>query len=208
VDVLKRGGPTKADVVILEAGAGPMVVKDFGGKAGWVRAAGRLQIARECAAYRWLGPMPGVPVLVGRVDAHALALEKVEGDQLADVRERPGVARPALARLRAHIDAIHAKGLAHLDLRGRENVLLRPDGEVVLVDFAGAVWLRPGGLLHRWLFPWMAWTDEAAYLKWKEMLTPGELTAEEGRFLRRFRRLRALWVFNPKRRRREGGGGP
>jgi serine/threonine protein kinase len=93
---------------------------------------------------------------------------------------------------------LHACGIAHLDLRGRENVMVTGEGRIVLVDLGGAIWLRPGGLFHRALFPLLAAADEAAWIKWKEMLSPGTLDARERAFERRFRRLRGLWLFNLK----------
>ena len=88
----------------------------------------------------------------------------------------------------------------HNDLRGRENVLLRRDGDLAVIDFAGAMRLRPGGLAHRLFFRLLALTDEAAFLKWKGMIAPGTFTREDEMFLRRFERWRALWPFNPKRK--------
>jgi len=105
-----------------------------------------------------------------------------------------------VSELRAILDAIHARGVVHNDLRGRENVLLRRDGRLAVVDFAGAIRLRPGGLAHRFFFPLFALADEAAFLKWKGMIAPGSYTREDEAFLRRFERWRALWPFNPKRR--------
>jgi len=46
----------------------------------------------------------------------------------------------------------------------------------------------------------LALADEAAFLKWKGMIDPGSYTAADEDFLRRFARWRALWPFNPKRR--------
>ena len=40
-------------------------------------------------------------------------------------------------KIRALVDRLHAGGLVHLDLRGRENLIRRPDGEVVVHDAAG-----------------------------------------------------------------------
>lgn len=174
------------------------MVKDFAGKGLWGRTIGRIQIGRETRGYRWLGDWPGVPRFLGRIDALALALERVDGRQLAFARDRHPEGREILSRLREWIDGLHAKGLAHLDLRGRENVLLRPDGRLVVVDLAGAVRLRPGGLLHALFFRFLAITDEAAYLKWKQLLDPERLTDEEQAFLHRFRRLRSFWIFNRK----------
>lgn len=200
---LKRAGPTKADLSIVDAGHGPVVVKDFGAKAAWVRPLGRLQIARECRAYRRLGPLAGLPRLLGRIDAHALALELLDAQELVFMPDRAENGPARHAELRAIVEAMHAKGLYHLDLRGIDNVMLGADGRVYVLDLAGAVGVRPGGLAERVIGRWLAMTDRAALLKWKTILRAGELTAEEQEFLRRYRRWRALWIFNRKGRRRD-----
>lgn len=203
VGVLQPGEPDKADVVLADLGDGPMVVKDFASKAWWVRVLGRIQIAREIRAYRWLGPMRGVPALIGRVDGLALAIERIEGERVAFLPDPREGGEDRLARLRDLIDRLHESGVVHNDLRGRENLLVRPDGDVVVLDLAGAARLRPGGIPHRLLFRLLALADEAAYLKWKQFLTPGRLTPDEEAFLRGFRRIRRLWPFNRKGRTRE-----
>lgn len=196
--MLKKGGPHKADLLLVDAGEGPMVVKDFSGKSVWWRLLGRIQIAREHRAYRWLAGAPGLPALVGLVDPYALAVEQVEGEQLAFAGDRHERAAVYLARLRGVLDGLHARGVVHHDLRGRENVLVRANGDVVIVDLAGAVCFRPGSLAFRLFFPLLVRTDEAAYLKWKAMLDPGSLTGDERRSLERHRRWRRLWPFNRK----------
>ncbi|MDX1390130.1 MAG: hypothetical protein R3344_13135 [Acidobacteriota bacterium] len=202
VEVMLKGGPSKADLSVVDVGEGPTVVKDFANKTWWVRLLGRVQISREYHAYRWLEGMEGVPALVGRVDALAIAIEKVEGQRLAYAPETRDRGDEFVVKLRELIDRMHGRGLAHLDLRGRENLLLRPDGELVIVDLAGAQWLRPGSLAHRLFFPILAYPDETAFIKWKEMLTPGRLTEKEQALARRFDRLRPLWPFNKKKSKR------
>ena len=198
--MLVRGTGAKADVLEVGVGDASVVVKDYGGRAPWVRWLGRLQISREAAAYAWLEGVPGVPVFVGRVDGLALAIERIDGERLAFASLAAGEGARCLARLRTILDAIHARGVVHNDLRGRENVLLRTDGGLAVVDFAAAVRLTPGGLAYRLFFRRLAATDEAAFLKWKGMIVPGSFTPEDQEFLRRFERWRALWPFNPKRR--------
>jgi len=195
---LQGGRPAKADLWIVDSAHGPLVVKDFAAKPWWSRIAGRLQIARECRAYRWLGPQPFLPRLAGRVDAHALAIEWIEAVELArsPLREERGA--ELLERLREVVRRLHRAGLAHLDLRGRENVLVDRTGRIFVVDLASAIWLRPGGLAHRLLFAALALADDAALLKWKRLLEVGPYTDEEHRFLERFRRWRMLWPFNRK----------
>lgn len=206
--MLYRGERNKADLLEIDLGDGPMVVKDFAAKTWWVRLLGRLQVWREHRAYGRLGGVPGVPRLAGRVDAHALAIEKIEGRQLGKASDRREDGSARLARLRAVLERIHGVGLVHWDLRARENVLITPAGELFVIDFASAVWLRPGGLAHRMLFPWLKRVDESALLKWKVVLEAGPLTDEERSFLERHRFWRSLWFFNPRGRgRRQGAAG-
>ena len=137
----------------------------------------------------------------------ALAIERIEGERLAFAVQDPESAPRRVSELRAILDAIHARGVAHNDLRGRENVLLREDGGLAVLDFAGSIRLRPGGIAHRLFFRWLTLADEAAFLKWKGMIAPGTYTKEDEAFLRRFERWRGLWPFNPKRRKASSGRG-
>lgn len=187
-------------MLVVDVEGGSVIVKDFAPRGRWVRGLGRLQIRREAAAYRWLAGVAGVPAFVGRVDPLALAIEWIDGERLAFASLPPGEGLRCVVELRAILDAIHERGVIHNDLRGRENVLLRRDGGLAVVDFAGAVRLRPGGLAHRLFFRLLAVADEAAFLKWKGMIAPGSYTAEDEAFLRRFERWRVWWPFNPKRR--------
>ena len=200
--VLVRGGLGKADVLAVELPSGPAIVKDFARAAWWLRWLGALQIARETRAYGHLEGLPGVPRFYGKIDRLALAMEKIDGERLAFVKVSALEGERYVAKLRAIVDAIHARGVVHNDLRGRENVILGRDGELTVIDLAAALHLTPGGLLHRLLFRRLATTDEAAFLKWKGILAPGTYTDADKAFLARFERLRALWPFNPKRRAR------
>ena len=196
-EFLHRGAWSKADIYAARAFGTQIVVKDFAGKSAPIRWLGRLQVGRECRAYEALAGIDGVARFFGRVDAHALALERVEGTPLRKFRKRGGK-KELLAALRAILDRVHDRGVIHNDLRGKDNTLVRSDGRVVLIDFAGALRFRKGGLWHRLLFGRLSRVDEAAYLKWKTILDPQSLTAEEQKFLRRFAIFRRLWVFNPK----------
>ncbi|MBD3867156.1 MAG: hypothetical protein IFK94_03440 [Acidobacteria bacterium] len=204
VEVLVQGASNKADLLVVDVGQGPVVVKDFASKPWWTRVLGRLQIHREVRAYRWLAGDPAVPRFLGRIDPYALAMEKVEGRQLAFAPERRSDGPACIRGLRAAIDGIHRAGVVHMDLRGRENVLVLANGGIVLVDLAGAFCLRPGGLLHHLVFRWLTFPDETAFLKWKRNLTPEDLTQAELAMESRSQRYRSLWPFNRKPRPKEG----
>jgi serine/threonine protein kinase len=126
-------------------------------------------------------------------------MEEISGRLLPRFRLRPvEERRDFLAQLRRILDAAHAAGVVHNDMRGHDNVLVSDDGRVHLVDFAGAICLRPGGPVHRLMFPRLARVDDAAFLKWKRILVPEDITPEEAELLRRYERLRRFWIFNPK----------
>lgn len=195
---LVRGSWTKADVWTAEIPDGAkVVVKDFRAKSFLVRYWGWLQIAREARFLEQLGPLGFVPRLFGRLDRFSLAMEYLEGIPLFLFEDGPAC-RPFLEALRRALDQVQALGVIHNDLRGRENVFLAEGGRVVILDWAGAVQIKPGGLAHR-LF-WKVWkaVDDSAFLKWKDMKDPESLSASERQFLRRFRRWRRLWPFNRK----------
>ncbi len=195
---LLQGGWTKADLWRSSLASGePAVVKDFRDKRWFVRLWGRIQIAREAKILALLAASDVAPRLLGRVDSLALAMELLEGEPL--YLRVPGTQhRPHLEALRAAVARFQSLGVVHNDLRGRENVILRPDGRVVVLDWAGAVHLPPGTLHGRLLFPIWKRVDDSAFLKWVDMLDPASLTGEDREFLRRFRRWRFLWPFNRK----------
>jgi len=201
VEVLRSGRFFKADLLRVDLGHGPLLVKDYGRHAGLSAWLGRLQIARELRAYRWLGRLEGIPSLVGRVDARALAVEWIDGEPLATVPDRVVRGRHYVDRLAAVVARLHERGVAHLDLRSNKNVMVARDGQVVVVDLASAMCFRSGGLLHRWWFPLLRANDRTALVKWKQTLDAGPLTEEERTLLRRHGRLRPLWLINRKQRR-------
>ena len=98
------------------------------------------------------------------------------------------------------VDRIHDRGIAHLDLRSNNNIVVRQDGRVFVLDFASAVRLKPGGLAHRLLFSFLRNLDLSGLLKWKLCLQPSMLTADEQRQLARHDRLSAFWIVNRKRK--------
>jgi hypothetical protein len=191
--LLRKGRRTKADLLLLETTAGRIVIKDFGRKAWWVRQTGRIMVRRETRAYERLASMAGLPRAIGRVDAYALALEYLDATELAFSPQRKVDGVQKLGQLQAIVDGLHLRGVAHCDLRSRDNLLVDSAGQLYVVDLAGAICLRPGSLLHRLFFRWIALIDRSACLKWKQILEAGPMTGDEQAFANRFRLLRRFW---------------
>ena len=175
---------TKADVLLWEDTSGcRLAVKDYAKKPAWLRnTLGRLLVGRECAAYGRLCGVEGIPVLAGRVDAHAFAVAFVDGKDLS--RFKPGEL-PAgfFSRLLDLLARVHGAGVAHGDLHHRD-VLVDSTGAPFLVDFSTAVLVEPAaGRVRRALFRAACGSDRRAALKLKRRHEPRALTAEESREL-------------------------
>lgn len=168
---LQAGGALAPAVWLVEVGGLRVVVKDWAG-GGRLRALlGRWLSRREAAVYRALSDHPAVPRFLGRVDRHAFALEHRPGRRVS--RRGLAVAGPAFgARLEAAVTGLHARGVVHLDLRHRGNLLCDAQGRPVLLDFGAALRFRPGGPLARWLLPGLARLDRIAIRKWRQPRAP------------------------------------
>jgi len=204
--VLVRGRWSKADVWVACSPDGRRaVIKEFRRKPLPARWWGRLQIAREARFLRLLEGSGLAPRLLARPHPLVLVMERLEGRPLFHCGGTDE-GRAALAPLARAVREVHRRGIVHLDLRGRENVHLEPDGRVVLIDWASALHFPPGSLRHRLLFPLFRSIDESALVKWKQNLAPDTLTERDRRNLRSFRRWRRLWPVKLRHGRRSGGG--
>lgn len=173
-------------------GGGKAVVKDFLPCPWfWRWTYGRHLVWREVAAYSRLEGVPGVPRFLGRVDADAFALEWVPGRDLGKC-PKGSLRAETFDRLAATVEEMHRRGVVHLDLRQRRNVLVDEAGVPRVIDFSSAMALSPGGGRLRRL----AAVDHSGVLKYKRRFLPDSLTDEERARLRRVERWRRFWPFS------------
>ena len=171
---------------------GRAVVKDFLSCPRLLRATyGRLLVGREVRAYAALEGVPGVPRFLGRIDDHAFAIEWVPGRDLGKC-PRGSLRVETFDRLAATVEEMHRRGVVHLDLRQRRNVLVDDAGVPRVIDFSSALCLRPGG----WRLRRLAAVDRSGVLKYKRRFLPDSLTDEERARLRRLERWRRFWPFS------------
>ncbi len=160
--ILSRGGWGNPDVYL--------VVKDFAARSRPIRALiGPWLIRREMAAYRRLAGMTAVPRLLGPVGRCAFALEYRPGTLLS--RALRGRLPPDfLAELEAAVREMHRRGVVHLDLRHRSNVLAGDDARPVLLDFASALRFDPETWWGRLAVWGLGRVDHGALAKWRSRL--------------------------------------
>jgi hypothetical protein len=168
--ILNRGGWGNPDVLLVETDSGSVVVKDFSPRTGVVlRWLGPWLLRREASAYDRLEGVEAVPQFIGWLDAAALVLEYRPGVLLS--RSLAGqLPSSFLADLHLAVEEMHRRGVVHLDLRHRSNILAGNDGKPVLLDFASALrfdiatwWGRAGVRL-------LGWIDRRALRKWQARL--------------------------------------
>ncbi len=185
----RQGAGSRPDVVRLCRGQHEAVLKDYHGCDGWFGwCLGPLLVRRETRALRRLEGVEGVPRLLGRVDRRALLMQHVPGTPLKSYAQP--ITPIVFERLEALVDVMHARGVAHCDLRSPNNTLLDAEGRPAIVDFVASVFQGARwNVLWRWVFAQFCDADRAALVKLKrryapELLAPGE-ALERHRMLHR-----------------------
>jgi len=161
--VLNRGGWGNPDVLLVETSSGSVVVKDYSPRSPFVRRwLGPWMLRREARAYRCLEGVDAVPRLLGVLDSAALIFEYRSGILLS--RSLAGrLPATFLPELQGAIAEMHRRGVVHLDLRHRSNILAGDDGRPVVLDFASAMRGRIVVFL-------LGWLDRRALRKWRVRL--------------------------------------
>jgi len=70
------------------------------------------------------------------------------------------------------------------------------EGKPYIIDFNSSFSFGEKGFFRRFLFPALRWVDYGGLLKLKERVFPLLMTPEEVSFLKRYNKLRKLWIFN------------
>ncbi len=163
--------------------------------AFWRWTYGRLLTGREVRAYGRLEGVEGVPRFLGRIDGYAFGAEWVAGKDLGKCPK--GTLRvETFDRLAATVEAMHARGVLHLDLRQRRNVLVDDAGVPRVIDFSSGFTVDPAGRFGRWMLRLLGAVDRSGVLKYKRRFLPQSLTDDEKARLRSVERWRRWWPFS------------
>jgi serine/threonine protein kinase len=184
----------KPDLSRVEVESRTLMVKDVRRKNLFFRwTLGLWLIHKEWKIYSRLKGIQSVPQPLGRIDRFAFAMEFVPGRSI----QRGEKLQPSFfSHLEQVLREIHQRGVVHLDLRHKGNILISERGEPFLIDFNSSFSFKEKGPFRRFLFPILRWVDYGGLLKLKQRVSPSLMTPEELSFLKRFNRLRRLWIFN------------
>jgi len=169
---------------------------------------GRLLLRNEGRIYRRAAGLPFVPKCFGWLDGDALILEKVDAVSLGeypsprrraqnpDAAGMPALHEQFFDRLTDCVSHLHQRGVVHMDLRHRSNIMVTPDGHPVLIDFETAIYLGTNRISRRLLMPLFARADYSAVMKFRLRYFPQQVSPENRRRYERMTRVRRiLWPF-------------
>ena len=177
IRVIHQGKGLQSSVYLVEIDGQRAAVKDFADTpAKFRRFVAPFLVGREMKALQYLDGTSGVPRFFGRVDRFAFAMEYIEGKPIADFGAGE-ISAQALQNVQKSIDAIHERGVSHGDLKRRSNLLVTPDEQVYLIDFAAAVvGKRKLNFALNWLQKRMAEIDDKSISKIKKFSAPDQMT--------------------------------
>jgi RIO-like serine/threonine protein kinase len=194
-----------------QADGGAVIVKRAIGRAPAL-ALRRWMLRREHDIYQQLAGVPGVPRCHGMEQGDTLVLEFVAGRSLREVRLKGAERDAFFAALLEVIQAMHRAGVAHGDLKRKDNILVDGDGRPVLIDFGTAVTAPASRDSWRGApFRLVARMDLNAWVKLKYQRQRADIAAEDLQFHRPTmtervaRTLRRSWRTLTLRRWRHGG---
>ena len=142
-----------------------LVVKSAMGR-GPIRALRQRTLLREYEAYRRLEGVAGVPRCHGLVAGRYLVLEFIRGTAYREAtwadRER------WFAEFLEVLQAIHARGVSHGDLKSKGNIMVTEDEKPCVIDF-GTAFVSQAGFhpVNNWLFEHGRRMDLNAWVKHK-----------------------------------------
>jgi hypothetical protein len=190
----RQGADYKADLLLYERDDGPILVKDYAAKNGIWRRLGSVGTWLEARALRALADVEGVPRFLGRPDRYSVAMSLLHGRRArkADPELRGNEA--FVRDLERLVGQIHARGVVHLDLKHRSNLLVSEQGKPMILDFESALCFNPDGAVGRLLVRVLGSFDRLAVLNWTHRLCPQAFSASRMRTAARMHRLRKLWL--------------
>jgi RIO-like serine/threonine protein kinase len=184
-----KGGFLSPVVSVVEHDGRPAVLKDYRRKNAVTRGLiAPSLVRREFDVLRHLEGIPGIPKAYAVLEKRALLLEYVEGKTINKFKagELPDRVYDRLVEL---VRAMHARGVVHLDLRQRKNILIADD-RPWLIDFANAMKGKLTATLRG--------IDESALLKFKQRNWPHLMTDADREALKSHKFLRKFWIFSPR----------
>jgi serine/threonine protein kinase len=131
----------QGQTLVYEDANNHLVIKIPHGK-GLVRRFHRHMLRHEFTAYKKLGEFDGAPTCHGLIDDQYLVLEYIDGRTIRT--KRPLDEDEFHRKLFKYIQTMHARSVAHMDLKRKDNLMVKSDESPCILDFGAAVIRKEG----------------------------------------------------------------
>ncbi|MBI4834401.1 MAG: hypothetical protein HY811_06255 [Planctomycetes bacterium] len=198
IQVLKDNPPLSPITRLVEYEGRKAVWKDYSERSFWVKDIwGKLLIRHEAQSIKRLEGIKGIPRLIKRVGEYGFLMEHIEGEPLKKFKKET-LPFSVFGKMSGLVKKLHQRGVVHLDLGQKKNILLDKEYNPYFIDFANALYFRKDALGFNALFKMLSLIDYSSLLKFKHRFFPETLTEKEKRRLKWFFFSRHFWIFKPK----------
>ena len=184
----------KPDILIIKRGQQSLVAKDFRDK-GWVARYiwGPLNLMYEKFLLNKLEGVGGVPQIIGLEDYNCLLISRIKGDEIKKYGHL--LSESYFDQLLEIAEHLHTRGVLHLDLGHKSNIMVDQHGNPAIIDFNSSLYLPPNSLFQP-LIRLLAKIDHYSILRLKIKFRPQDSNPAEKKRVEKFLRLRKLWIFD------------
>ncbi len=189
----------KPDILIAENDGEFIVAKDFRNKIWLARSFwGPLNIMYEKFILQKLKGITGIPEFIGLEDYNCLLLSYIDGDIIK--KSCQNIAPGYFDRIFNIVEEIHARGVLHLDLGHKSNIMVRKNGNPAIIDFNTSIYL-PLNSFFSPILRLLSKIDTTSIMRLKVKFRPQETTFSERQQVKKFLLIRKLWIFDKISRR-------
>jgi serine/threonine protein kinase len=186
----------KPDLKLIQKDGVLAIVKDYRRTPFLFRSTvGAWLIGREYKFHRKLVGVQGVPRILRKLDRYANVFEYVNARPI-ERSDHDILGERFFENLHERMERIHTRGIVHLDLSHKGNILVSKGGDPIIIDFNSGFYVGNGFIGRKLLLPLLQRIDYYGILKLKKRLSPDALTPDEQSYLKRFGLIRRLWFFN------------
>jgi serine/threonine protein kinase len=195
-DVYPSSSFGKPDLKLIQKEGILAIVKDYRRTPFFFRSTvGAWLIGREYKFHRKLVGVQGVPRILQKLDRYANVFEYVNARPI-ERSDHDILGERFFEKLHERMERIHTRGIVHLDLSHKGNILVSNRGDPIIIDFNSGFYVGNGVIGRKLLLPLLQRIDYYGILKLKKRLSPDALTPDEHSYLKRFGLIRRLWFFN------------
>ncbi|MHC4591651.1 MAG: RIO1 family regulatory kinase/ATPase domain-containing protein [Planctomycetota bacterium] len=192
---LREGISHKPDLLVYDVGGEKVVLKDYSRKrAPWRNVLGVIFTWREARALRALSGVAGVPQFRGRPDRHCVAMTFVKGRRAKKTDPDVKGNEEFVRALEQTVSEMHIRGVVHLDLKHRSNLMVSPQRLPVVLDFESALCFSPSWFGGRLAVRLLGQLDRLALQNWKRRFCPHMLSGSDLRRAQLARQLKGWWL--------------